>query len=69
MSTNSRKIVVNNRNSFFIIKNYLDMSFKKGIFNQQDLLLINASLEHIAKKLRVTGKPPLKTIKEGKDDN
>jgi hypothetical protein len=46
------------------------MSFKKGIFNQHDLLLINASLEHIAKKLRVTAKPPLKTIKEeGHEDN
>ena len=64
-----KKIIINDRNSFFILKNYLDIGFENKLFNKKDILLINASLQHLAKKLKISPqKKRLDTIPEESDE-
>lgn len=66
----SKKIELNSKNAFLIIRNALIHSIStKAITNTNDIKNISLSLNYIAKKLRIDNKPRLETIEEDNEDD
>ena len=65
LSSNTiNKLVICCYYDFFIVKKYIIIAYKGGVFSQQDIKIINITLTFISKLLKVKTYPPLDTIIE-----